>query len=107
MEFSVNAPSEYVEPISEIFESYAKGGVSVEQIGGYNPDEGETPSHATEVIVRTYVRKNSDLEDIRSRIDLGIRLLSALSPAISLSERVLDEGEWEHAWEKFFDILEI
>lgn len=107
VEFSVNAPSEYVEPISEIFESYAKGGVSVEQKGGYNPDEGETPPHTTEVTVRTYVRKNSDLEDIRSRIDLGIRLLSVLSPAISLSERVLDEEEWEHEWEKYFDILEI
>ena len=107
MEFSVNAPSEYVEPISEIFESYAKGGVSVEQQGGYNPDEGETPPHPAEVTVRTYVRNNSDLEDIRSRIDLGIRLLSALCPAISLSERVLDEEEWEHAWEKYFDVLEV
>ena len=41
LELSLRAPSEYVEPLSVIFQRYGYGGVAVEQDGGFNPDEGE------------------------------------------------------------------
>ena len=43
LELSVEAPPEYVEPLTHIFYRYGEGGVAIESPAEFNPDEGETP----------------------------------------------------------------
>ena len=43
LELSTEAPGEYAEPLSHLFARYGEGGVVVEEAGGFNPDEGESP----------------------------------------------------------------
>ena len=107
VELSVETPPEFVEPLSEVFYRYGHGGVAVEISGGHNPDEGETPPKADWVTVKTYIPLDSTTEDRRSRIDLGVRLVSHLCPISSLRERHLEEEDWEHAWKQHFHVLHV
>ena len=107
LELSVVCPREFVEPLSQLFHSYGRGGVAVEEGGGFNPDEGETPPDGALVTVRTYLPVDQTTEDRRNRIDLGVRLVSHLSPGSRLRERVIDQDEWQDAWKKHFDVLKI
>lgn len=95
LELSAEAPGEYAEPLSHLFARYGEGGVVVEEAGGYNPDEGETPPVDAPVIVRTYLPIDATTDDRRAHIDLGIRLISYLCPIPPLRERVLEDREWE------------
>ena len=107
VELSVEAPSEYVEPLSEVFYRYGHGGVAIEGRGGYNPDEGLPPPVADWVTVKTYIPLDSSTEERRNRIDLGVRLVAHLSPISDLRQRVLEQEEWEHAWQQHFHTLQI
>ncbi len=95
LELSADAPGEYAEPLSHLFARYSEGGVVVEEAGGYNPDEGETPPLDAPVTVRAYLPIDATTDDRRARIDLGIRLISLLHPIPPLRERVLEDREWE------------
>ena len=107
LELSVEAPAEFVEPLSEVFHRYGTGGVAVEQRGGYNPDEGETPPLDAVSVVSTYIPLDSTAKERRNQIDLGVRLVAYLSPMSVLKERVLEEEDWEHAWKEHFQVLRI
>ena len=98
IELSVKTPPEFVDPLSHIFYRYGHGGVAIEQDQGFNPDEGESPSITSWVTVKTYLPVNSTTEDRRSRIDLGVRLVSHVAPISELEERLLAEEEWQHSW---------
>ena len=41
LELKVQSPAELVEPLVQLFQTYGKQRVAVEEAGGYNPDEGE------------------------------------------------------------------
>ena len=105
LEISVDTPPEFVEPLSHVFYRYGHGGVAVEQSGGFNPDEGETPSDEDTVTVRTYLPLDSTTDARRSSIDVGVRLVSHLCPISPLRARVLEEEDWEHAWTEHFQVL--
>jgi len=107
MELSVTTSPEFVEPLSEIFYRYGHGGVAIEEAGGYNPDEGETPPLEARVTVRTYLPLNATAALRRDRIDLGVRLVAQIGPVSSLQERVLDRSDWRDAWHEHFNILRI
>ncbi|MCI0438512.1 MAG: 50S ribosomal protein L11 methyltransferase [Chloroflexi bacterium] len=107
LELSVTAPPEYVEPLSQIFYRYGQGGVAIEEKGGYNLDEGETPSASDWVTLKTYIPVNSTTDERRNRIDLGVRLVAHVSPISPLRERVLDEEEWANSWKEHFHVLHI
>ena len=107
LELSVECAPEFVEPASEIFRRYGEGGVAVEEPGGFNPDEGETAETPRRVTVKTYVSFDSDTGERRCRIDLAVRLLAQAGAVTQLSERVLDEEEWRHAWKEHFQVLHI
>ena len=107
VELSVETPAEFVEPLSQVFHHYGHGGVAIEDLGGYNPDEGETPTDAHLVTVKTYIPLDADMEERRGRIDLGVRLVAHLSPISSLRERVIEEDDWQDAWKKHFRVLHI
>ena len=107
LELSVDAPPEYAEPLSEIFRRYGEGGVAIEQPGGFNPDEGETPPAPDQVTIKTYLPIDATTQDRRGRIDAGARLIAKLAPVSALRERVASEDEWRDSWKEFFHPLRI
>ena len=107
LELSVRTPPEFVEPLSQIFYRYGHGGVAVEQEGGFNPDEGETPSGEEWAVVTTYLPVNESLDERRGRIDVGVRLVAHVSDISPLQERVVEEEEWQNSWKEHFHVLRI
>lgn len=107
IELCVDAPQEYVEPLSQIFFRYGHGGVVLEEAGGYNPDEGETPSPDEWVRVKTYLPVNKTTKERRHRIDLGVRLVAHVSPISELYEREINEDEWATSWKEHFHVLHV
>ena len=107
LELSVDAPPEYVEPLSEIFHRYGEGGVAVEQPGGFNPDEGETPAVPDAVTIKTYLPMDATTRDRRERIGVAARLVAKFARISDLRERVASEDEWRDSWKEFFHPLRI
>ena len=107
LELSVETPREFVEPLSEIFYRYGHGGVAIELGGGYSPDEGESLPSGGRVTVKTYLPVNESTGERRSRIDLGVRLVAHVSSVSALSEREIEEEEWEEAWKEHFHPLRV
>ena len=106
IELSVSTPPEFVEPLSELFHRYGRGGVAIEQNGGYNPDEGERPPGGP-VRVVTYIPPEELTPERRSRLDVGVRLVAHVAPISPLVERELEQEDWESAWKDRFQPLRI
>ena len=107
LELSVSAPPEFVEPLSHIFYRYGHGGVALEQQGGFNPDEGETPSETAWVTLKTYLPINDSTDERRNRIDVGVRLVAHVGPVTELIARTVDEDEWQNSWKEHFHVLRV
>ena len=107
VELSVDTPPEYVEPLSEVFHRYGEGGVAVEQPGGFNLDEGESPHVPDRVTVKAYLPLDHTTDHRRAQIDVGVRLVGHLAPLSELRERVVTQDEWENSWKDFFDVLRV
>ena len=107
VELSVDAPPEYAEPISEIFHRYGEGGVAIEQPGGFNPDEGESPPVPAAVEIKTYLPMDATTRDRRERIGAGVRLIARMAAVSELRERVVSEDDWRDSWKEFFHPLRI
>ena len=107
LELSVQSPPEFVEPLSQIFYRYGHGGVALEEEGGYNPDEGESPPIPSTITLRTYLPLNSTTQERRSRIDIAVRLVAHVCPIPPLQERVLEEQEWQDSWKEHFHVLRV
>ena len=107
LELSLRAPSEYVEPLSVIFQRYGYGGVAVEQDGGFNPDEGEPePDHPTATL-RSYLPVDATTADRKEQIRVAVDLISRLCDLSPMEERVLEEGEWMESWKSHFTVLQV
>ena len=107
LELSIETPPEYVEPLTEIFHRYGEGGVAVEQPGGFNPDEGESPPVPDRVVVKTYLPDDPTTDHRRSQIDVGVRLVAHLAPLTELRERRVSRDEWQNSWKEFFHVLRV
>ena len=107
IELSVTGPPETVEPLSQIFYRYGHGGVAIEQQGGFNPDEGESPPTPEVLTLKTYLPVNSTTVERRARIDLGVRLVSHVFDISPLQEKELDEEEWQNSWKQHFHVLHV
>ena len=94
LELSIEAPGEYAETISGLFARYSDGAVAVEEAGGYNPDEGESPPADMPVTVRAYLKIDDSTDDRKGHIGLGLRLIASLHPLPPLLEREIDEESW-------------
>jgi ribosomal protein L11 methyltransferase len=66
----------------------------VEEAGGYNPDEGESPRVDAPVTVRAYLKIDDSTDDRKGGIDLGLRLIAYLHPLAPLQEREIEEESW-------------
>ncbi len=107
IELSIEAPPEYVEPLSEILRRYSEGGVAVEQPGGFNPDEGEAPIVPERVTVKAYLPLDDTTDYRRARIDVAVRLVAHLAPVSALRERRVTQDEWENGWKDYFNVLNV
>ena len=107
LELSIETPPEYVEPLTEIFHRYGEGGVAVEQPGGFNPDEGESPPTPDRVVVKTYLPDDPTTDHRRAQIDVGVRLVAHLAPLTELRERRVSQSEWQNSWKEFFHVLRV
>ena len=107
LELSIRAPSEYVEPLSVIFQRYGYGGVAVEQEGGFNPDEDKQEPVYTTAIIRSYLPVDGTTADRREHIRIAVDLISRLCDLSPLEERVLEEGEWMEMWKSHFSVLQV
>jgi len=108
LEFSIDATSEFVEPIVETLMKFAHGGVSIENQSTYNPDEGETLDTDLPVTIKAFLPNDISAETLRSEIDLRIRLISLTSNNIgALKVSEIREENWEDAWKKNFNVLRV
>lgn len=107
VEFSVDTPPEFVEPLSYVFYCYGLGGVATEELAEYSPDEGENPPSTNLVTVRTYIPFDERVQKCRDQIASGIALISNVAPISELRQKVLQESDWENSWKEHFQILHI
>ena len=105
LELSLRAPAECVEPLSVIFQRYGYGGVAVELVGGYDPDEGETQADDSTAILRSYLPINRTTASRKEQISIAVDLISRLCSLSPLEERVMEEGEWMESWKSHFSLL--
>lgn len=92
LEFSVQVPSEFVEPITYLFGRYGRG-LSIEEVG------------ENRMMLRTYL--NTSARQSRARIEVGVKLVGSLAPMGALEVRSLDDIGWEDAWKTHFTLLKI
>jgi ribosomal protein L11 methyltransferase len=107
IEFKVEVPFEFVEPVAELFRKFGKGGVAIEEAGGWNPDEGETRPERPSAILRTYMPQTAAYKSNREMIHIGVALISKLTDVSPMEERDIAEQEWEDAWKAHFTPLRI
>ena len=107
LELSVYAPREFVEPLTSLFLKYGHAGVAVEEPGGFNPDEGESPPDSGHVRVVTYLPVGPTTRSREGSIDVGVRLMAQLGPVSMLQSRDVDEADWQNAWREHFHILHV
>lgn len=91
-ELSIAVPHEFVEPISYLFSRYGRG-LSMEPDG---PDR---------IMLRTYLLDSS--RQRMARIDVGVRLVAALTQMGELVIREVLEEDWQNAWKSHFSLLRI
>ncbi len=107
LELSVEASPELVEPLVELFQRYGRRQVVVEEAGGFNPDEGESPPVGGPVFVRTYFPQDRRSADRVARIQAGVQLMGLIKPLSPLAVRTVSPYEWEEAWKAHFQPLRI
>jgi ribosomal protein L11 methyltransferase len=107
IELAVDAPPEFVEPLSEIFRRYGHGGVAIDGPGGFSPDEGELPPVPDRVTIKTYLPQDSTTRHHFAQIDVAVRLVAQLTPMSPLRQRVIKEQDWESAWKEHFHPLRV
>ena len=107
LELSVQAPREFVEPLTSLFLKYGHAGVAVEEPGGFNPDEGESPPDSGHVRVMTYLPVGPTTKSGEDGIDVGVRLMAQLGPVSKLRRREVDETEWQDSWREHFHTLHV
>jgi ribosomal protein L11 methyltransferase len=107
LEFRAQVPPELVEPLVELFARYIKTAPSIEEPGGFNPDDGETPPVGAPVTVRAFLPLTRRAQTQRARIETGYQLLSLIQPLPPLEVRTLHRTEWEETVNAFVRPLRV
>jgi len=96
LQLSIKAPPEYVEPLTHLFNIHGEGSASVEQPGGYNPDEGEKPDPSAWVTIRGWLPIDPTTESRKTAIDVGVRLIRHLIELPEIEEVEVSDDEWRN-----------
>jgi ribosomal protein L11 methyltransferase len=103
LEVSVRVDDESVEPVSELFNRFARGGAVIEQVGGDGP-EGFS-SAAT--FVRGYLAPMPGQTEALLSIEAGLGHLSIIRDIPEPQVRAVHEEDWANAWKKHYKVLRI
>jgi ribosomal protein L11 methyltransferase len=96
LQLSINAPPEYVEPLTHLFTTHGEGPAAVELPGGYNPDEGESADPTAWVIIRGWLPLDPTTESRKTAIDVGVRLIRHLVDLPEVEELEVSDDEWRN-----------
>ena len=107
IELSVRVPSEFVEPLSQIFYRYGHGGIVLEEEVHSQSNNRKASDTLQTITLKTYLPVDSTTQDRLSRIDIGVKLLSHVCPVSELKSRVINENEWQTAWKEHFHVLRV
>ena len=107
LEFKIEVPFEFVEPMAELFRKFGKGGVAIEQAGGWDPDIGESQPERQSAVLRAYMPQTPSFRTNREMIHIGVQLMSKITELPELEEREIGEAEWEAAWKAHFTPLRV
>jgi len=107
MELKAEVEPELVEPVVDLFQRYGKQSPVVEEMGGFNPDEGELPPEHAPVIVRVFLPVNKGVAKKKSKIEIGYLLLSLIKPLSKIQSREFTDKEWIEQWKSTLRPLRI
>jgi ribosomal protein L11 methyltransferase len=96
LQLSIKAPPEYVEPLTHLFTTHGEAPAAVEQQGGYNPDEGESPDPTAWVTIRGWLPLDPTTESRKTAIDVGVRLIRHLVDLPEVEEVEISDDEWRN-----------
>ncbi|NQW21361.1 MAG: 50S ribosomal protein L11 methyltransferase [Chloroflexi bacterium] len=96
LQLSIKAPPEYVEPLTHLFNIHGEGSASVERLGGFNPDEGESPDPTAWVTIRGWLPLDPTTESRKTAIDVGVRLIRYLVDLPEIEELEVSDDEWRN-----------
>ena len=107
-ELSIQVTPEISEAIEDLFRKFGYGGAIVEQpiLEGDDAEEYSIDSDAP-VLIRTYLPADSSVKQSISNIKRGLAALSLITDLPQLSEREVDEDEWNQTWRAHFPVLRI
>ena len=83
---------ELAEAVAELFARYASEGVALEWLPGdeHHPDAG--------IKVTVYVPIEGDIHAAKSMVEEGLWHLGQISPLPEAEYRLIEDGDWKHAW---------
>ena len=107
LELRAQVSPELVEPLVELFARYVRTAASIEEPGGFNADDGETPPVGAPVTVRAFLPLTRRAQSQRARIETGYQLLSLIQPLPPLEVRTLHRRDWEETVNAFVRPLRV
>lgn len=107
LELSVEAPPEYVEPLTHIFYRYGEGGVAIESPADFSPDEGERAPQPKTLKVVTFVPLDESARTRKSNIEVAVRLVAHFAAISEIKEREVEEEDWESNWKEYFHPIRV
>ena len=104
LEISINTPSEYVEPFTQILIKNIGDNFSVERDVDYNPDEGETIYPNSWVRINAWIPTDDTLEVKKNSIDVSHKLLNHIIKLPNIDYKYVSTNDWKN---QKFDPIEI
>ncbi|MSQ32489.1 MAG: 50S ribosomal protein L11 methyltransferase [Dehalococcoidia bacterium] len=107
-ELSIKVSPEISEAIEDLFRKFGYGGAIIEQpiLEGDDAEEYSIDNDSP-VLIRTYLPADTKSIEAISNIKRGLAALSLIMDLPRLSEREVDEDEWNQAWRAHFPVLRI
>ena len=96
LQISITSPSEYVEPLTHLFNLHGEGSASVEHPGGYNPDEGETSNPNEWITIKGWLPFDATTDSRKTSIDVGVRLIRHFVDLPEIEEQEVNDEEWRN-----------
>ncbi|MBR91588.1 MAG: hypothetical protein CL903_02185 [Dehalococcoidia bacterium] len=104
LEISINTPSEFVEPFTQILIKNIGENFSVERDVDYNPDEGEIIDPNSWVRIKAWMPADDTLEVKKNSIDVSHKLLNQIIKLPNIDYKYVSINDWKN---QKFDPIEI
>ena len=106
VELSIEAESELVEPLVELFNRYGLSPVLFHNVG-FNVDDGERMPERSPARICAYIPMDERFPSIKNNLDIGLKLLNLIKSIPPLVERTISANEWEKSWKSHFNIMKV